>query len=473
MLQFEFSDKIGGRLHRRQWLCCGALGGLAALTCQTLGSEKSRAKRGFGKAKSVLLLYASGGQSHIDMWDPKPRAADQIRGQFSSISTSVPGVSFTEHMPQIAKIADRWTVVRSMSHKDLDHGSAGYLALTGRYYPRLSSNPPVRPTDYPTMGAVLQRLRRSGRFPYDAIHLNGPLLSPIEIGIGQNGGFLGRKVEPLVIGEIGRQPIAISGLSTQPQLPTVRLKRRLSLKSALDGFEQRLAKNQRATELNIQYKQALQMLGSARCRKAFDMSEESPQTRDQYGRNRTGQACLLARRLVQAEVPFVNVFLSHTIRGQDVFPGVTDQYGWDTHNDIFVALQKHLLPRFDQAVTALILDLEKRGLLDQTLVICMGEFGRAPQVKKERSFAGNLPGRKHWAEVYSIAMAGAGIKRGTVIGKSDRLGGSPLTKPFGPWDVVATIFHSLGINPAAHFRDELDRPFPVSIGKPMLAVYGP
>ena len=459
-------------IHRRQLLSCGGLAALGALTGDSAFAVKPNGKtKGFGKAKSVVLLFASGGQSQIDMWDPKPKAASHIRGQFKPIGTSLPSVHFTEHMPQMAKLAERYTVIRSMSHEDLDHGSACYLALTGHYHAQKSANPKPRPSDFPTYGAVLQKIYRSNRFPYDAVHVNGPLFVPREAGPGQNGGFLGRKYEPLVVGKVGEKPIAISGMGAQPGLPPVRLNRRLSLKQSLDRLESHLSRHKPANELTTQYQQALQMLGSRRCRQAFDMSEESTKTRNRYGRHRMGQACLLARRLVQAEVPYINVFLNHNLRGQD-FSEDTDAFGWDTHNDIFVMLRDHLMPRFDQAVSAFLIDLEQRGLLDQTLVVCMGEFGRAPTIKKESGFAGVSPGRKHWAEVYSIMMAGAGVRAGHIVGASDRLGGSPLTKAFGPWDVAATMYSALGISPAGHFRDDLDRPFPIATGKPIVEAYG-
>src|SRR5208283_5264439 len=188
-------------------------------------------------------------------------------------------------------------------------------------------------------------------------------------------------------------------------------------------------------------------LDAPRCRQAFDLSQEPEAVRDRYGRHRSGQACLLGRRLVEAGLPWVTVLWNHNIRGQDKEPHETDLYGWDTHNDIFDALKDHLLPRFDLSFSTLLEDMEERGLLDQTLVVCMGEFGRAPRVALERGFAGSTPGRKHWAAVYSIVMAGAGVAPGGVVGASDRQAAYPQSSPFGPWDVAATMFHALGIDP--------------------------
>jgi uncharacterized protein (DUF1501 family) len=213
------------------------------------------------------------------------------------------------------------------------------------------------------------------------------------------------------------------------------------------------------------------MLAAPRCRDAFDLTQEDDRLRDRYGRNRAGQACLLARRLVEAEVPWVTVFFNQNARGQDVNPSETDRYGWDTHNDIFVAMKNHLMPRFDLGFSALLEDLQQRGLLETTLVVCMGEFGRAPRIAFEKGFAGTSAGRKHWASVYSIVMSGAGVKPGLVYGESDRIAAFPKTDKTGPWDVTATMFSALGINPSGHYRDGLDRPFGISQGHPIVGLY--
>jgi len=475
MLQFVDHIRSTGRTSRRAWLHLSTLAGLGLAT-RGWAAERSEPSPagsipGFGKAKSVLVVFANGGQSQIDMWDPKPNAPLDVRGAFQPISTALPGVQFCEHMPQIARVADRLTLVRSMSHEDLDHGSAAYLMLTGFYHARRSGNPDPSPNDLPTYGAILRRLRPDSRFVCDAIHVNGPAILPRDVGPGQNGGFLGRAYEPLVIGDPSASAGAIPGLATQTELPTVRLDERLSLKHALDGAAQRLEQNQRALDLNRLYGQAYDVLASSQAREAFNLEAEPPQVRDRYGRHRSGQALLLGRRLVEAGVPYINVIWNHSNRGQDDQPDDTDLYGWDTHNDIFDALQNRLLPRFDESFSALIEDLDQRGLLDQTLVVCMGEFGRAPRIALEAKFKGATPGRKHWATVYSIALAGAGVSRGAVVGASDRLGGEPITERYGPWDVAATMFHALGIDPHGHYTDTQSRPYAISQGKPIEALY--
>jgi uncharacterized protein (DUF1501 family) len=180
---------------------------------------------------------------------------------------------------------------------------------------------------------------------------------------------------------------------------------------------------------------------------------------------------LLARRLLEAGVPLVTVIWNHSNRGQDRYPTDTAEYGWDTHNDIFESLKVHLCPRFDSTMATLLSDLDDRGLLDETLVVCMGEFGRAPKVAVEPNFAGSAPGRKHWAAAYSLLLAGAGVQRGAVVGRSDRLGAEVVTRRYAPWDIAATMFAALGIDPAGHYHDELDRPYPISIGRAIDEIY--
>ena len=462
-----------GRMSRRQVLQLGGLAGLNALVRAT--NADSRTARsdvtGRGRARSVLMIYTSGGMSQLETWDPKPDAPEEIRGAFGSIVTAVPGTRFGEHLPQVARLADRFSLVRSVSHEDTDHGSATYLTLTGHYHARKSSNPLPRPIDMPTTGAVLHRVRPARGMPFSAVHVNGPLLSPELPSPGQYSGLLGRACEPLVLGDVSTEQEVVPGLEPLPDLPTVRLQRRRSLMESIDSFRTEAATQRAHLDMNESYRAAYAFLGSTAGRRAFDLSQEPTAVRERYGMYRTGQACLLARRLIEAGVPFVNVFFNHLIRGQDRDPEETDLYGWDTHNDIFEALEHHLLPRFDKSFTTLLLDLEQRGLLDQTLVVCMGEFGRAPLVALEPRFAGVTPGRKHWAAVYSIVMAGAGVTRGGIVGASDRSAAYPRTRPIGPWDVTATLFNALGVDPAGHYQDNEGRPYVICDGTPIRELY--
>lgn len=467
MLRF-FLDS--GPVTRREWLRLGMLGGLGLSASSLRGAPRATGP-GAGKARSVLVVFASGGQSQIDTWDPKPNAPAEIRGIFHPIATAVPGTHLCEHMPKLARRADRYTLLRTLSHDDVDHGSACYLALTGQFHPRKSSNPAPRPTDYPTLGAIVRRLRPGARAPYSAVHLNGQLLVPDMLAPGQYGGFLGRAYEPLQLGDVREGVQELRGLEPREELPRVRLDRRRSLLENLDQYQRALEADRVTLDMSIRRQQAYALLAAPECRTAFDLSQEPMALRERYGMHRAGQACLLARRLVEAGVPYINVFFNTSIRGQDEAPEDTDVYGWDTHNDIFEALKDHLLPRFDHTFSVLLDDLEQRGLLDSTLVVCMGEFGRAPVVALEKTFAGTAPGRKHWAACYSIVMAGAGVARGKVVGASDRRGAYPATRAYGPADVAATMFHALGIDPSGHYTDALDRPIRIAEGQPIRAVY--
>lgn len=459
-------------LARRECLArlMAGLGVSIGARATSTAAETLESSPGFGRAKSVLMIYASGGQSQLDMWDPKPESPAEVRGEFGSISTAIPGTHFCEHLPLTARVADRFTVIRSMSHEDTDHGSATYLALTGHYHARRSGNPPPTPFDLPTLGAVVKHVRPSARHPYSAVHLNGPALVPILPSPGQNAGCLGARFDPLVLGDVSNPGVALEGLDPQSGLPKNRIESRKSLLDQIDAS----AVARGAAEfkrLASHYDQAYRLLESPQTQRAFDLTQEPDAVRDRYGRNRSGQACLLARRLAEAEVPWINVIWSQSNRGQDLAPDDTDQYGWDTHNDIFDALRDRLLPRFDQGFSALIEDLDRRGLLEQTLVVCMGEFGRAPLVALEPRFAGATPGRKHWAAAYSIVMAGAGVTRGAVYGASDRHGAYVRSNPVGPWDVTATLYSALGIDPSLELRDRTDRPFALSTGRPVAGLY--
>ncbi len=465
MLRFLLED--AGRHTRRDWLRLGGVGLLAGLTRQA----RAGLSPGFGRARSVILVYTSGGQSQIDTWDPKPNAPVEIRGEFRSISTAVPGIRVCEHLPRLARLADRYTILRSLTHDDVDHGSATYLALTGQFHPRKSSNPLPRPGDAPTYGAVLQRVRPPRHFPSAAVHVNGPVVVPEQPSPGQFAGLLGRVCEPLLVGDVTREAVGVGGIEPRSELPPVRVEARRSLLESIEGYRRTLAEDKALLEMDASYRLAYDVLAAPQCRRAFDLDLEPPAVRDWYGRHRPGQACLLARRLVEAGVPLITVMWSHNIRGQDKAPDQTEEYGWDTHNDIFESLREHLLPRFDQSFAALLADLDQRGLLQQTLVVCLGEFGRAPQVALEPKFAGSTPGRKHWAGVYSAVLAGAGVSRGAVVGASDRAGAAPQLDPVGPWDIGATMFAALGVDPAGHYTDAENRPYPIATGRPIAGLY--
>lgn len=471
MLRFVTQRRLAnGRLNRAEFLRLGVLGALTGLNSHRSTAADEGSRIAIPRAKSVIIVFASGGQSQYETWDPKPDAPREVRGEFGAIPTAVPGTFVCEHMPQLAARADQYALIRTMSHRDVDHGSAVYLTLTGQYHQRISSNPRARPTDTPSLMSVYRRVRQDAGTLAPAIAVNGPgIIAPNEIAPGQFGGLLGRDYDPLTVGDVNSESIAVPGLGLLPELPTVRIRERQRLLSAVDEFVDGRAAA--TTSVTGQYRKAFELLEDARTREAFDLSTEPDSLRERYGRNRSGQACLLARRLVQAGVPLITVFWNHHNRGQDLHPADDDAYGWDTHNDIFEAMRDRLLPRFDQSMSALLDDLAGRGLLNETLIVCMGEFGRAPTVALERTFAGSTPGRKHWAGAYSIMLAGAGVAAGHVVGRTDRHGAYPASEGYGPWDVAATVFAALGVEPSGHYRDPFGRPLPITVGQPIRAAF--
>jgi hypothetical protein len=446
---------------RRDWLRLG-VPALLATPCLAATPQAASAP-GFGRAKSVVVIFTSGGMSQLDTFDPKPEAPEEIRGIFRTTQTTVPGLRVCEHLPRMAKLANRYTVLRTMTHDDMDHGTACYLSLTGQFHQKKSGNPPVRPTDFPALGAVLKRIRPAKHFPHTAVHVNGPLLTPREPGPGQFGGFLGRAYEPAELGNVTDTEKLVASLDLPSDVPAERLASRKDLLARLDP----------GTKADPLTRQAFELVNAPRVHAALDLDREPEKLRDRYGRHRSGQACLMTRRLVETGVPWITVFFNHGIRGQDVHPEDTDEYGWDTHNDIFESLEKHLLPRFDESVSTFLEDMHARGLLDSTLVVVMGEFGRAPlvAVEKTTSIRGE-PGRKHWAACYSVLLAGAGIVPGALFGKSDRFAAYPASDPTAPGDLFATMFHALGIPAEAHYTDATDRPYRAVTGSPVTKLFG-
>lgn len=370
----------------------------------------------------------------------------------------------------MAKLLDRCALIRTMSHEDLDHGSAVYLTLTGFYHRRRSGNPPPTPIDRPTLGALYENMRHRSDFVRSSIHLNGPILVPTEPSPGQNAGFLGPAAEPLQIGDVTAAPVAVPGLESFADLPEIRLSSRQSLLSGLDLFL-RDGETRQLAEQSGAYRQAFDLLHRPECRKAFELESEPDSVREQYGRHRTGQACLLARRLVEAGAPWITLFWNHSVRGQDEAPNETDLYGWDTHNDIFYALKNHLLPRFDQSFSTLLTDLADRGLLDTTLVVCTGNsVGR-----RWWPWNRTLPVLRRAANTGRAAIRysprGPEFAPGLVVGRSDRRAAYPESRGYGPWDLAATMFSAAGISPELTLHDGLQRPFPLCEGHPILDLY--
>lgn len=454
-------------ISRREWL--PVAGGAGLSLCWP--GPVLPAVRSAPRAKSVILVFLNGGASQLETFDPKPNAPREIRGEFESIQTAIPGTFVSEHLSRLARLADRYTIVRSMSHEDTDHGSATYLTFTGRYHARRSSNPLPLPEDHPAFAAALKRVLGPARAIDNAVTINGPALVPQLLAPGQNAGLLGHEFDPFLVGDLTGGPSTWPSFDLPIGLSPDRLQFRRHLLKEMDALRAEASRNQQFRELTGIQGRAFDLLENPVGRKAFDLSEEPDSIVERYGRHRSGLACLLARRLVEAGVPLITVIWNHSGRGQDLLPDDPEAQGWDTHNDLFDVMKRHLLPRFDQTFATLLEDLETRGLLSQTLVLCLGEFGRAPLVALEPRFAGATPGRKHWANVYSMVAAGADVARGKVLGESDKFAAYPTTERYAPWDVHATIADALGVDPALEYQDRLARPFMLTNGKPITGLY--
>lgn len=402
---------------------------------------------GFGKAKSVLIVLLSGGPSQLDTLDLKPNAPQEVRGEFQPISSTVPGISVCEHLPKLASQMKRWAIVRTMAHREHNHLLATHVALTGR------------PTPLPRGGSDLDRVESRNDFPNYAAALDfirprtdgipsgvslpnylieGPLTWP-----GQHAGFLGAKHDPWQInGDPNDEKFRIEALSMRDGVSLDRLQSRQQLLDDLNRGRHTLS-GSRTDSLRDQRGIAYKLLNSGKLVQAFDISRESAETRERYGRNKFGQSLLLSRRMIEAGVPIVQTTM-----------GIVQT--WDTHVDNWGKLKNRLLPQLDQGLAALTDDLANSGKLDETLLIVMGEFGRTPKVS---TLPGQtIPGRDHWAHAYSGLFAGAGIQGGQVLGETDAKAAYPITTSWSPADVCSTIFNAVGVDADATIYDPLSRP---------------
>ncbi len=402
---------------------------------------------GFGKAKSVLMVHLSGGLSQLDTLDLKPEAPAEVRGEFAPISTTIPGVSVCEHLPKFAQQTDRWAIVRTLAHREHNHLLATHVALTGR------------PTPLPRGGSDLDRVETRNDFPNYAAALNfirprtdgipsgvslpnymieGPLTWP-----GQHAGFLGAKHDPWQVnGNPDDKDFQMQALAMRQDVSVERLRSRQHLLDELGTGRSRMMSVD-IDSLRDQQQLAFNLLTSGKVTQAFELNRESEETRERYGRNKFGQSLLLAKRLVEAGVPMVQATM-----------GIVQT--WDTHVDNWGRLKNTLLPQLDRGLAALMDDLQASGLLDDTLVIVMSEFGRTPKVS---TLPGQtIPGRDHWAHTYSGLFAGAGVKGGQVLGQTDGQAAYPVSKSWSPADLCTTIFNSLGIDSEATLFDPLNRP---------------
>ncbi len=453
-------------LTRRHVLKVGGLG-LLGLTMNRIWAAKDKwkaqkIKAPPARAKSVIFLYQFGGPSHIDMFDMKPDAPEGIRGPHKPISSNVPGIQVSEHLPRVAKIMDKVTLIRSMHHTMKNHNSASYYALSG-HEPPLDD---IRLKDslnlFPAYGSVVSRLAPSeGEMPtfvsYPYVIRDGSVTP------GQHASFLGKAHDPFLFTQDPNSPnFALPELSLPVDLPVERLEHRRELQKMIDQQSRLLDYSSTAQGLDDYYQRALAMLNSTRMRDAFNISAEPQWLRDAYGHTTYGQSCLLARRLVEAGTKFVTVYFSDSIGGQSTTSG-----GWDTHGfnntRMYPIVEKFHLPMTDQTLPTLLSDLDARGLLDTTLIVWMGEFGRTPKINANIS-------RDHWPQCYTTLLAGGGVKRGFVYGESDKTGSYPTKDPVRPDDLAATMFYLLGIDPNTEVAGLGNRPVLISEGKPVMGV---
>jgi hypothetical protein len=442
-------------LSRRRLLSIGGAGflGLNLSHCVQAGQQPPARKP---KARSVIFLFQFGGPTHIDTFDLKPNAAEGIRGQHRPIATAVPGVTVCEHLPNIARVLDKVTQIRSVHHSMKNHNSASYYALTG-HAPPLDD---IRLRDslelYPAYGSVVDKLAPSGsELPTFAAFPH--VIRDGSITPGQHASFLGKRHDPFLVTEDpSAADFRLPELSLPSNLTSDRLESRREIQTLIDGQSRLLDVSAQARGMSDHYERALAMLNSPAVRQAFDLSRESERVRQRYGPTPYGQSCLLARRLVEAGVRFVNVYYSNSIGGQSTSSG-----GWDTHGfnntRMYPIIQKYHLPLADKTLPALLDDLDERGLLDETLVVWMGEFGRTPKINDNVS-------RDHWPMCYTVLLAGGGVKRGFVYGTSDKNGAFPDRDPVRLDDLAATMFYLLGIDPETTVYDRASRPLVIAEG---------
>ncbi len=419
---------------------------------------------GWGKAKNMVMIYLQGGPSHIDLWDPKENVPDKVRSAFKTIPTKIPGKHFTEILPRLAKVNDKFTMINSMSYTPnglFNHTAAIYQIMTGYTTDKVSPSGQLEPPnakDYPNFGSNIIRLRPMDEPMLPFVMLPRPLQESNVIGKGGTAGFLGKSFDPYTLYPDGddmdmdkMSRIKIDDLQLRPDLFSVRLQRRAKLRTLISDQMPAIEAAVKDMSLDDYYSRALNLIASGRARDAFAISQEPDHIRDSYGRNTFGQSLLLARRLVEAGTRVVEV----------IWPKVanSDNHSWDHHVGLTDRMKNRSGPMLDAGLAAFFDDMDSRGLLDETLVVAIGEFGRSPEKGVSTSGNGNsADGRDHWPYCYTSIVAGAGIKRGYVHGKSDKTASAPAENPVHPAELLATIYHSFGIDPETIVHNHLNQP---------------
>jgi uncharacterized protein (DUF1501 family) len=422
---------------RRDFLRVGtaSLFGMSFGLPQLLAAD--RVKSPGTKDVSLIFVFLKGGQSTIDTFDLKPDAPAEFRGEFNPISTNVPGTQVCEHLPHVAKVMDRVSLIRSFRHHNSDHGPADHYMLTG-YFPLAGFNPNLSPNNQrPSHGSIIaKKLGPRGSVP--------PYVCLPKVHPSAGSAYLGAAAAPFGIEADPNAPdFSVPDVLPPISVPAHRLDNRKGLLDGLDRFQkaEETKANRHADTVGVFQQKAFELMTSKEAKAAFDIAAEPEKLRAAYGRHSLGQCCLMARRLVEAGVRCVTI----------------DHSNWDTHDNNFGVLKKTLLPQFDTAISMLFRDLADRGMLDSTLVVVTGEFGRTPRINKNA-------GRDHWGPAFTVLLGGGGIHGGRVVGKSDARAEKPATDPFGPEDLSATMYHLLGINPKDEFHTPDGRPVAIVNG---------
>ena len=445
--------RFGVGMHRREVVQAGFTGLLglsladvmAARAASSAAPATLSARVGGPKAKSVILVFLTGGPPHQDMWDIDMNRPAEVRGETKSIKTNVPGIEISEHLPLMAKIADRYSIIRSMHHSTNEHEFGTHLMLTGVDQLPPNSRFFATRADWPAMGSIVNWARPSGNGLPSSVILPTYLNNGYGFS-GQNGGIMGSRYDPWVITNDPSKPdFRVPDLQPAPGISVDRLGHRRALLDRIDRNRRDLDSMVEVRQLSESTGKAFTTLTSAQTRDAFDLSKEPKELRERYGMHLFGQSLLLARRLAESGVGLIQANMGA-------------MNNWDTHGDNWNQLKNRLLPPLDKGVSALLEDLSTRGMLDETLVIVVGEFGRTPKVNQ-------TAGRDHWGGVFSAVWSGGGVQGGRIIGKSDKEAAYPDGDGYLPSDVSATVFSALGISPDAQFHDLQDRPFPVTTGK--------
>lgn len=449
------------------------------LQMQAQGAEPAKSGGpGWGQAKSLVLLFLQGGPSHLDLWDPHENVPDNVRSEFQPIASKVAGTQLTELLPKLAQTTDKLTLIRSMSYTPVglfNHTAAMYQMLTGYTTDKVSASgqlEPPSPKDFPNFGSNLIRLKPVTEPMLPFVMFPRPLQESNVVGKAGTAGFLGRAYDPYYLYPDGddmdmtkMDRVRVDDLKLRPDVFSARLERRERFR---DAINQGMPDIERAVEpynLNEYYDRAINLVTSGRARNAFLLDQEPAALRDKYGRHTFGQSCLLARRLIEAGTRVVEV----------IWPKVanSDNHSWDVHKGLSARMRNQAAPLLDSGLSTLLEDLDQRGLLAETLVVAVGEFGRSPQ--RGVSTSGNdnsSDGRDHWPYCYTSVVAGAGVRRGHVYGKSDQTGSSPIEDAVHPCDLLATIYHAFGIDPNTLMYNHLNQPRELVKGTPVTALFG-